>query len=270
MIAWRRASSKAPSVCSPPWTWTIGTRSTVAASAAAAVSSRSPTSSSASTGVARSCAPTAARAAAAWASAGGSAAVRRASANSASGSKPSARIWSMVWPCRSDRCVPPTHSRESRSGWARIATQVAVQDAPVLAAGRQDGDRPRRARCRGHPPRLHVVGADHRAGRPSRAGRSRRRGRAAAPARVRSRVAGRRDRPPPTVAPAARSVAQCRLRRATAAIARSAATGTFSPVPRAAVTRPDRRRPSARTRRAPARRDGPVPASSGRGSGASR
>ena len=157
--------------------------------------------------------------------------------NSASGSKPSARTWSTVWPCRADRCVPPTHRTQLRGpdapGWPRRCC-AGCPSPGDRSSGRRWAAAPRRgwAVIR-RPPRRRARPSNRR---PWPAGRSGRRGSRPRRARARSPVAGRPGRPSATVAPAARSCAQCRLRRATAAIARSASTGTFSPVPSAEVT----------------------------------
>ncbi len=262
VIAWRSASSNAPPVCSPPWRWTIGTRSTVAAIAAAAVSKRSPTSSRASAGRLAGSSD-GGECGRGLTSAGGS---RRSSsqASSASGSKPSSRMSSMVRPCRADRCMPPT-SRSWRSGWSRMAAQVERRMPqswrPVV----------RTAIVRGGPRRGHR-GAPGR--RRRRAGRRHGPGRppdellAAGPATCRSPGAARRGRRRPLTTPAA-SVAPSGgsgERRPRSPLRR---TGAFSPVPSATSTvripRPSRRKSSGSS---DAR--GPDPERPGRASGASR
>ncbi len=97
-----------------------------------------------------------------------------------------------------------------------------VEDPPVLAAGREDRDRSSR-----------VALLDHRAGRSTWrvVGRPMRSVARAGERPVPGRCATRSSAS--IVVPAGRSRAQCRLRRATAAISRSAAVGTLSPSPTA-------------------------------------
>ncbi len=123
VIACLSASSKAPKVCSPPWRWMIGTSSSVAASAAAAVSDRSPATSRASGRELRSAAPTAWSAAAVSPAAPPSPASPIHSSRT-SGGNPSASISSTVRPYRAARCMPPAINRSSRRGCARIAAAV--------------------------------------------------------------------------------------------------------------------------------------------------
>ena len=126
----------------------------------------------------------------------------------------------MVCPCRSGQVRPADEQPELEIGVRPDRRGRRVQDPPVLAAGRED----RRSSSR--VPLLH-----HRAGLRRRAWSGVRRTRAAdagempVPGRWASRSASA------MVSPADRSRAQCRLRRATAAISRSAAVGTLSPSP---------------------------------------
>ena len=260
VIAWRSASSKAPRVCSPPWRWMIGTRSRVAASAAAAVSSRSPTSSSASGGRLPQRRPD--RFERRRGLGGGGRVLGRVVV---AGPRQDDVGFEAVRPdvvdgvpvsCREVR--PADEQPQLELGVRPDRDRRRVQDPPVLAAGREDGDG------------LHASPSSTIA--PARTGRAVgrptssciRAGEMPVPGRCASRS------PSAMVSPADRSRAQCRLRRATAAISRSAAVGTLSPSPIAsAVARigRDHRRELGRLERHRVIRPA---CESGRGSGASR
>ena len=238
-VAQRRRRTR-PSVCSPPWRWAIGTRSSVAASAAAAVSNRSPTSTSASGRASRRWAPTSREGVGGLVGGGRRSwprASSRASAARPSGSKPSSRTQVDRVRRGAPRGACP---RRRRPGAAEVSSRIATHVERRMPQSWRPVVRTaidRTGSGVGHA-RLHeIVGLDHRAGaRPrapcgARRACRRRAGARPVPGRRATRSSSGHDRAPP-----AGSVRQWRLRRATRATSRSASTGTFTPVPIAAST----------------------------------
>ena len=235
MIAWRSASSNAPSVCSPPWRWTIGH----------ALERRGQ-------GGRRRLEPVADQQQRVGAGRPQVAADRR---EGVDGLVVGRRVAVAVEPRAArdrleavladpvdrhavsapSRCVPPRRQPSRRPSRRRIASARRAQDAPVLAAGGQDRERrgPDRRRSRAalrrssgsiiDPGRRPGGRSAGRRGVPARAGASPVPGAGASTSSSATTCPAGSESPPS---------AGCGARpRATS---RSAATGTLSPVPIAA------------------------------------
>ena len=251
VMAWRRASSKAPAVSSPPWRWTIGTTRSASPRARPRPSRggrrrgrvRRPASSA--SGADRSSAPPPA------ASAGGSRRDSASQASSASGVNPSSRITvdRVAVPAATGACRPPTGELEVRGDADReqVLCRIPQSWRPVVRTAIAAA-----VLTRQWPSEALEVGAPGPWRRPSTArashGRSRR---AATAAEARP---GRRTTmsASPTVAPAGSGGGP--VQAPAGHRARSPAppaTGTFSPVPVPPPSPRGCRRPSRRSRRAP-------------------